>query len=91
MGLFDSLKNIFAAKRELYLVSDTSLATTSDRLTDVLNKAGASDVYVVAARGQQDELRIQALAWLRPGDVGYIESNGFTVKPVTQELAPNQP
>jgi hypothetical protein len=69
MGLLDWLYE----ERKQYTVCDSPLAPSRDRLTDVLNKAGAKGVEPL-------DCGVGARAMLRPGDVGYIESNGFTVR-----------
>lgn len=69
MGILDWLLE----ERKQYTICDSPMATSRGRLTDILNRAGAKGVeplnYGVGAR-----------AMLRLKDVGYIESNGFTVR-----------
>jgi hypothetical protein len=91
MGALSDIAKVLFPARELYLVSEVRMAVSTDRLTDVLNKAGAKDANILVSREVDSTLHIRAFAWLKPDCVGYIESNGFTVKPVGQELTPNQP
>ena len=60
-------------ERAQYVVCDSPMAKSRDRLNDVLEKAGARGAIPL-------DFGIPARAMLRPSDVGFIESNGFTVR-----------
>lgn len=68
-------------ERAQYVVCDAPGAASRDRLNDVLKKAGAKGWVNL-------DFGVAARVMLRRQDVGFIESNGFTVRMESPDMEP---